>query len=228
MGESLYPEAIRGLWFMVQDGEGMVDALSSLSIELYTFNLQGRFVRVVLRDGVRREHESGDYTFDGNFLITRGRSTETYRVNVEGPMRWLLEGKKGMVWLCRRALDEQDEELELPELDAEVVRELRILPIRVRFEPFTVQEQLRSWRILYDRDGKLETPLWLGSLSLDDDSPSSLWAGITTYVRGLDTRTWQRFVSDAFLSHHPDARGEALTELVVQFLDSGERETIKL
>ena len=68
----------------------------------------------------------------------------------------------------------------------------------------------------------------MGTLSLDDDSSSTLWAGITTYVKGLDTRTWQRFVSDAFLSHHPEARTESLTELVVQFLDSGERETIKL
>lgn len=228
MVDSLYPEAVRGLWFMAQDGEGMRHQLEQLTGELYSFDIQGRFMRVVLREGLRREHESGDYTFDGNFLITRGRSTETFRVTVESPTLWLLEGKRGMVWLSRRALGDDDEEREPDALDGELARELRILPIRVRFEPWSTQVNLEAWRVLYDRDGRLDPPICLGSISVDRDSAQSLWFGVTPYLSGLDERTWTRFVSEAFMSKNPPERQTPLKSLQVQLLDSGHRHEVKL
>ena len=222
----LYPEAIRGLWFMVKDGAGMAQDVAKLSVELYVFHINGQFQRVLLREGARREHEGGHYTFDGGFLITRGRTTETYRVIIEGPTHWLLDGKKGMVSLCRGLLDEDDQPLASPALDGPAQRELRILPARVRFERFAQQDQLSAWRILYDRDGKSSPEAtWLGTLSTDMDDADTLWCGITPHVAGLEARVWRRFVTEAYLpTHHPGP----LKHVITHFLDSGERERVKL
>ena len=190
MTTQIYPEIIRGVWFCLKDGAEFQEAWQKQSFDIYLFWVNGEFIRMTLKDGNKREVETGQYTFDGNFLITRGRSTETFRVELEQTTHWRLQSKKHDLHFVRQltqpvALDEAD------------ARDLRILPIRAGVEPVHKHLPRCFWLTYGTRDNQTTR---LAMISTDEEQAEHGWVGATRLVEGLDPNAWSRLISEAFLS----------------------------
>jgi hypothetical protein len=207
MSERLWPEAICGAWFMGEP-EGMEQAWREGVCDLYLFRVDGTFTRWGRRKGYVRETERGDYTFDGDFLITRGRNTETYRVGVEARGDWTLEDKKGQSRMVRRLV----EQAALPE---DAARDLRILPVRVTFAPL-LEETPEVLLASYTR-GEDEHALGLVTLERRRERG---WAGVTRLESTLGRETWARAIAEGAPSR--DEALEGLKALDVEFVEDGE------
>ncbi len=191
MQERPPPEAIRGSWYFLPESEDPHKPADK-GRQVYRFRLDGTFARYILKSDEWIEKEEGDYTFDGAFLIIRGRNTDTYRVRLEGAWRWNLEGKKEDQKLMRGLMREQDF-FDLTEKDA---KEIRILPIRA-----TVEAPAEHADVIYDlmHTGESTIPKRIGSFFVERDSGGKLWVGLTRFARGLEDKTWERIIRESFL-----------------------------
>ncbi len=120
------PEAIRGCWFFIPDASPQTQSGQKNSSIIH-FNLDGSYERFQIKDNTRKTVEQGTYTFDGMFLILRGRNTDTYRVHPEGFSRWNIEGKKDGQALVRA----YPSQISSAELTSAQIKDIRNLPIRV-------------------------------------------------------------------------------------------------
>ncbi len=211
MSERLWPEAICGAWFMGKP-DGMEEAWRAGVCDLYLFRVDGTFTRWGRRKGYVRETERGDYTFDGDFLITRGRNTETYRVDVTSRGDWSLEDKKGTSRMVRRMRDPIG-------LTDEVARDLRILPVRMAFAPL-LDETPEVLRASYERVGEVHE---LGLVTMERRG-DRVWAGVTAWETTLERQTWVRALAES-------SRGELFAgakAIEVEFVEDGETIEAKL
>jgi AraC-like DNA-binding protein len=191
MAERPLPENIRGSWYFVSVKEAGRDS-DSRSLQVFQFNLDGRFSIFAMRNGARFEKEKGEYTFDGNFLILRGRTTETYRVRTETYWRWVLEGKKEVYYLMRGLVSESD----LIDLSENESKEVRILPIRVSVVPeASISDVIYELGFESTEHGRR---LSVANFFTEVDE-HRMWVGLTPYVRGIEPRTWERIIQDSFL-----------------------------
>ncbi len=207
MSERLWPEAICGAWFRGAP-EGMEQAWREGVCDLYLFRVDGTFTRWGRRKGYVRETERGEYTFDGDFLITRGRNTETYRVDVKARGDWTLEDKKGQSRMVRLL----GEKVALPE---DVARDLRILPVRMEFAPL-VEEAPEVLRASYTR-GDQEYALGLVTLERRGERG---WAGVTPMESTLEHETWKRALAEGASSRGGVFEGARGVD--VEFVEDGE------
>lgn len=187
--QEIYPEIIQGLWWCVR-----ADDPTSPTRDLFAFDADGTFVRVVYKQGARRDAESGDYTFDGSFLIVRGRSTETYRVSMTSSTQWSLDGKRHRLTLAR-ALPVSDPLT----LDESTTRMLRLVPQRVSLE--LLDKALpRSFRMMYAPDASAP-PIELGTVHTFEQHPGTGWVGLHPAVECSPpedaARVWQAVASKA-------------------------------
>lgn len=112
MHDNLLPEAIRGSWYLLaDDNKPLAEAIEKKG-QLLALRLTGKFSLYDLTqedDGTEKVvKDAGDYTFDGDFLILRGRNTETYRVRIKSAWQWNLEAKKKTRKLLRGNLVPSD------------------------------------------------------------------------------------------------------------------------
>ena len=207
MSERLWPEAICGAWFMGQP-EGLEQAWREGVCDLYLFRVDGTFTRWGRRKGYVRETERGEYTFDGDFLITRGRNTETYRVDVKERGDWTLEDKKGTSRMVRLL----GAKAELPE---DAARDLRILPVRMAFAPL-IEEAPEVLRASYTRGGEEYA---LGLVTLERRGERG-WAGVAAMESTLERETWKRALAEGAPSREDVFDGAKVLD--VEFVEDGE------
>jgi hypothetical protein len=213
MMERLPPEAIRGSWYFLPesaDPHGPADK----GRQLYRFRLDGTFSRYILKGSDWSEKEEGDYTFDGAFLIIRGRNTDTYRVRPEGAWKWNLEGKKEDQKLMR-GLMKEDDFFDLSDKDA---KEIRILPIRA-----TVEAPAEHDDVVYDlmHTGEAGHPRRIGSFFVERSSDGKIWVGLTRFASGLQDTTWERIIRESFLDIFLGKPSD-VTVVTVRLLDTDE------
>lgn len=212
MQERPLPEAIRGSWYFLPesaDPHGPADKGRTV----YRFRLDGTFARYILKGEDWTEKEEGDYTFDGAFLIIRGRNTDTYRVRPEGAWKWNLEGKKEDQKLMRGLMKDEDF-FELSEKDA---KEIRILPIRV-----TVEAPADHDNVIYDLmyKGEAGNPRRVGSFFVERDG-TKRWVGLTRFAEGLQDTTWERIIRESYLDIYAGKPSD-VGVVTVRMLDTGE------
>ncbi len=215
MTDRVFPEAIRGAWFCLAEGVDASTAWEDESFEVFVFRLDSSFHRVVMRDGYRREQESGEYTFDGDFLITRGRTTETYRIKAQDVWRWELDGRKEEHALVRGLLDPSAR----PELDAPTARDLRILPVRAWAEPLVDNAAVQLYRLFYNEGGQADWEQDLAVVALERGPQGAVWAGITRLVSGLDDNAWRRLIVEGLLGTQLADAQPAPTSVAITFCD---------
>jgi len=194
MRERPLPEAIRGSWYFLP---ASVDPRNpgERGLMMYRFRLDGTFSLYSVRDGSLTEKEKGDYTFDGQFLIIRGRTTETFRVRASGFWRWVLEGKKEDYVLVRGRAREQD----FATLPPEQSKEIRILPIRVTVQnegkhPEAVNE------LIYQSENIVKP---VGCFFVEHTKEDGkMWVGLSPWADGIEPKTWERIIRESYLDIH--------------------------
>lgn len=188
MAERPPPESIRGSWYYLIASTDPHN-LGDKPPQVLRFRLDGTFSRYLAREEGWLEKEKGDYTFDGAFLIVRGRNTDTFRVRCESFWRWSLEGKKDEQVLLR-GLAKQDDFITLPDDDQ---KEIRILPIRVAVR--TIGEHGDA---IYELVYKGDVTRRIGSFFVEQDG-AKLWVGVSPYVDGIEPKTWERIIRESYL-----------------------------
>ncbi|QED29157.1 hypothetical protein FRD01_18300 [Microvenator marinus] len=194
MRERPLPEAIRGSWYYLpantdprQTGEK--------GIQMYRFRLDGTFSLFGGRAGSWTEKERGEYTFDGQFLIIRGRNTETFRVKASRYWRWTLEGKKEDYVLVRGKATDDD----FKALPPEQAKEIRILPIRVLIHN-EYDEREGIFELVYESEN-IRKPV--GSFFVEHNTEDGkMWVGLSPWAEGLEPKTWERIIRESFLDIH--------------------------
>ena len=188
-----YPEAIRGAWYMMRQDDSIDKARERDTYELYIYRLDGTFSRIQLKDGHVKSQEQGDFTFDGEFLITRGRNTETYRVDAKSPREWHIETKKH-AFVIRRSLYASDDAV----LSSSDSRDIRILPIRVKVAFPNDALGTSHGLLTFDRGGELQKPLILGEIAVELQPDHKLcWIGLTKRADGIEPQTWDRILRES-------------------------------
>jgi hypothetical protein len=184
------PESIRGSWYYIDQDADPHD-LGDKPPQVLTFRLDGTFTRYIAKGPDDwMEKESGEYTFDGSFLIIRGRNTDTFRVKPHAFWRWNLEGKKQQKALLR-GLVTDDDFVDLPDEDK---KEIRILPIRVGIEaPSDVDGVI--YDLVFKREEKERK---VGNFFVERDE-QKLWVGVSPFTNGIEERTWERIVRESYL-----------------------------
>ncbi|MEM1347408.1 MAG: hypothetical protein AAGI01_02560 [Myxococcota bacterium] len=221
--ERLKPEAIRGAWMKTAEHDDVQAARARMTFALYVFALDGSYQRFVFKDGHVREREQGTHTFDGEFLITRGRSTETYRVTVRSLWHFELESRR-KEFSMRRALVE-DLVGGVPKLADSHARDLRILPLRASFVRLT--EEAEVFWARYDRSGELAEPLDLGLVSVERrPEVGRIWVGVTPLRAGLDAATWGRIAKDALVDLNLEDT-DAMGTVVVRTTTDGQEQELE-
>lgn len=211
MAERPPPESIRGSWYFLPDSANPL-ALGDKVPQIMRFRLDGTFSRYLARESEWQEKEKGDYTFDGQFLIIRGRNTDTYRVRCDAFWRWVLEGKKEEQVLLRALISRRD----FVELDAEDLKEIRILPIRVGVEaPARADDAI--YELVYRKNG---VPRTVGSFFIEQDG-ARLWVGLSRFVKGVEDKTWERVIRDSYLDIFR-SKPEDVRVVTVRMLDTDE------
>lgn len=210
MHKELLPEAIRGAWYFIPDtlpspagpqGQLSRDALLTHHAQLLAMDIDGGFRRYELwADGQRLEKvekEAGDYVFDGDFLILRARATDTFRLQVESAWCWGLESQKKCWRMVRGLLGARD----FFELDADERRDLDTFSLRVEaVHPFS-EARDSIYELVFNPPGA--EPLQLGSFSVDLDTElNELWVGLIPRVTNLPAGTWQKLITQAYLSRY--------------------------
>lgn len=213
MSQRPLPESIRGSWYYLP--ESGLKSIGEKLPPIYIFQLDGRFSLMNARDGELIEKDRGTYTFDGNFLIIRGRNTDTYRVRVRDWWRWNLEGKKEDQVLVR-GLFPPDERVQLLE---EEKKEIRILPIRVVVdEPATGTGSIH--RLVY-RPASGE-PRLVGSFFAEfEEQEGKVWIGISPATDDINIELWERIIKESYLDIYR-AKSQDIRVVTLRFLDSNE------
>jgi len=194
MAERPPPESIRGSWFYLPTASDL--GAAERTVFLYRFRLDGTFSLYSIRDDHWLEKEKGDYTFDGQFLIVRGRNTDTYRVRPDAFWRWLLEGKKEEYMLTRALVPAKHEVILTPEQQ----KEIRILPIRVSVAQNNPGGLDGIYHLIFNNgDDKLRLASLFVEHSEDD---GRMWIGLSKFCEGIEPKTWERIVRESFLDIH--------------------------
>lgn len=211
MAERPPPETIRGSWYYLPESANP-RALADKTPQVLRFRLDGTFTRYLARESEWVEKENGDYTFDGQFLIVRGRNTDTFRVRTDDYWRWVLEGKKEEQVLLRGLVTKKD----FVDLNADDQKEIRILPIRVSVEaPANVNDAV--FELIYRKDTGERV---VGSFFVEREGPK-IWIGLSRFVRGIDDKTWERIIRDSYLDIFRGKPSD-IRVVTVRMLDSGE------
>lgn len=206
------PQAVRGCWYYVPPSFEVKDGLTKTR-QVITFGVDGTYTRYEIKKDRRKEAESGEYTFDGHFLIIRGRRTHTFRVHRPAFWRWMLEGKKKS-WVLMRGLATEDAvEMELPEADQ---RDIRLLPLRAEIEADFKDNDVIH-RVVYDQDERDRR--LLGTFFVEHLPGDHLWVGVTPLVRQLEDKTWERIIRESYLDKFMGKPKDVET-VTVQLLDS--------
>ena len=197
MNDQLLPESIRGGWYFVPSTDDVLSTVEEEG-EILVFHLDGTFVRFAIEDDARREEERGEYTFDGQFLIVRGSSTDTYRVHPESEWRWRLEGKKEDQLLLRGLLDRP----ETVQLRDERREEIERMPMRVFVRSvFDGAQEGEICMLIHEAD---DEEVAIGALFAEAPSDGEMWIGVTPFVEGLNLEIWERIVRESYVDIHRD------------------------
>lgn len=196
MPESLLPEAIRGSWYLLADDAKPIAEAIEKKGQLLALRLSGTFCCYDLahEDGgvAKVEKDSGDYTFDGDFLILRGRNTETYRVRITEDWQWSLEAKKKQSKLVRAPITASD----FFELDAHERTEIATLAHRVQLQTPFLEADDAIFELVFSPNTQQRCRL--GYVSVDLDRPNGeLWVGLTALATNLEVDTWQKIIAQA-------------------------------
>ncbi len=201
------PEAVRGCWYYLPVN---ADHDPNGPRQVIAFGVDGSFVRYEIKKSRRKEAESGDYTFDGNFLILRGRRTHTFRVHRPSFWQWKLEGKKKHFRLLRGFAPIDEEVATLPDAER---RDISLLPLRARVEAdFDGANVIH--RLVYEHGA--EDRRLLGTFCVKQRPDSPLWIGLTPLVRGIEAKIWKRIVRESYLGmflDQPDDVGQVTLHL---------------
>lgn len=197
MDVELFPESIRGGWYLLPSEGDLEEALEE-SGAVVVFSLEGDFERFDLTAGERELDESGDYTFDGQFLILRGTTTQTFRVHPTATWRWELEGKKDDQVLLR-GLTEHESPFEL---DTKRAKEIESVPARVfvRSE-FGGPSEGEICSLIHESEGE---ELKLGACFAEPAEEGSTWIGVSSFVEGLSETLWERIVRRSYVEIYRD------------------------
>lgn len=196
MQDSLLPEAIRGSWYLLaDDGKPVAEAIEKKG-QLLALHLTGKFslYDLSVEDDVtvKVEKDEGDYTFDGDFLILRGRNTETYRVRVDADWCWSLEAKKKRRKLVRGSFIASD----FIELDAEELAEVETLAHRVQVGSSFPDTSDAIFDLIFSPTAARR--LRIGCFSVDlDPINRELWLGLTPLTTNLSAETWQKIIAQS-------------------------------
>lgn len=208
------PEAVRGTWYFVPVDFDLSSG-STGAYQIYSMSVDGAFRRYQVKLGRSKLAESGDYTFDGNFLILRGRQTETFRVKRPEFWRWELEGKRKDFLLLRGLIGPEH----FYSLSGDEARNLRILPLRAQIES-DFDEGPQVHRIMYRTESEEKDHL-LGLFFVEEQLDGKRWVGLTRLVEGLEENTWERILRDCYFDL-TQGRPEDVTVVTLRFLDTDE------
>jgi hypothetical protein len=211
MSERLLPEAIRGSWYLLTKGGSPVEALADEG-QLLALHLDGTFVRYTVDKSDKQQKEQGDYTFDGDFLILRGRNTDTFRVHVEADWYWFLEAKKKSRRLFRGLLEPED----FFALSDDEREEIGNKPRRVKVQCRYDEESDAIFDLVF-RPKKGDAKR-IGCFSVEPDPQNgALWVGLTPLVNNLAAKVWEEVIRKAYLGTHrgkPDDVGRVSLEFL--------------
>jgi hypothetical protein len=185
------PEDIRGTWYYLSDEGTPQEALASKG-ELLTLRLDHSFDRWRIKSNELEHQDDGDYTFDGSFLILRGRNTDTYRVDASDELMWFLEGKKKSRRLFRTLATEDDARA----LVEDELKSLKVVPSRARCEPVVDDPNCHLVDVLYK-------DLTLGSIA-GERNGNELWAAVTTLAPNIPASTWAGIVKGSYVEKYRD------------------------
>lgn len=193
MSERLLPEAIRGSWYLLPEEGSLEEALADNG-QLVALHIDGTFTRYTADTTSKAVKEEGDYTFDGDFLILRGRNTDTFRVHIEEDWCWFLEAKKKNRRLCRGLIAGDD----FIALDEESRREIDRLPMRVSVQSVYDDEEGAIFDLVYQpKEGDKQR---VGCFSVDPDPETgALWVGLTALATNLEASTWEKVIRKSYL-----------------------------
>ncbi len=201
------PRAVRGCWYYFDEPFDDVDPDGERQV--VSFRGDGHFRRYDVDDGERHPAGEGEYNFDGDFLILRGRRTETFRVHRPEFWRWDLEGKKAQHTMMRGFVDDGRHRVA-----DDVERDIRMLPLRVRVDAdFEGADVIHLF--VYegaDDDRRIAT------FSVEEHGDKALWIGIAPLVRGIAPPVWQRLVSESYLDAYCDEPSD-VGEVAVMLFD---------
>lgn len=192
--EQPLPEDIRGGWYYLPEDMPVEKVGAKKGADLLAFRLDGSFVRYAVESGARTETEEGGYTFDGNFLILRGGSTKTYRVDSSVPWRWNLEGKKKNRVLLR-GLYGDSQPVRVADSRRQAIAES---PGRVKVRtPFDGpdRDEILS---LFHRDADHDEQR-VGACFVESGDDGVAWAALTPFVQGVEAATWEKVFRDSCL-----------------------------
>lgn len=209
------PEAVRGCWYYLSEPLDAEDGDDPHQV--VSFGVDGSFVRYERKKKSQKKAETGDYTFDGNFLILRGRRTHTFRVHRPAFWRWRLEGKKKNRILLRGLCSSDEQREKLP---SEERRDIGLLPLRARVESdFEGDNHDTIHRLIYEH-GAQDRRL-LATFCAERPEKHHLWVGLTPFVRGVKPKTWQRIVRESYLGLFLGEPND-VSAVTVHFFDSHE------
>lgn len=192
MNERPLPETIRGSWYLISRKSKMRKPVEK-PLQIFRFRLDSSFSRYILGGtGAWTEDEIGDYTFDGGFLITRGKATEAYRVKRFSFWKWELEGNKYFSDLLRANIKEKDIEL----LSEEDLKEIRILPIRVIVKTIVKNEAEAIFDLFYSHEGK---EIQVGSFFTTKESANRFSIGLSPLNNQISPQMWERILRESYL-----------------------------
>lgn len=211
MAERPPPESIRGSWYYLPESADPHN-LGDKPPQVLRFRLDGTFTRYIARDDGWLEKEKGDYTFDGAFLIIRGRNTDTFRVQFDRYWRWKLEGKKEEQVLLRGLVTDED----FVELSAEDQKEIRILPIRVGVRSHTdVADGV--YDLVYRGESAERV---VGAFFVEHNGPK-VWVGVSPFAKGIESKTWERIIRESYLDIFR-SKPSSVQVVTVRLLENGE------
>ena len=220
MTDRLYPEVIRGAWFLYKGELSDPTEIPLDECDLLVFRRDGTYSRHQTKPDSPREVEHGTHTFDGEFLITRGRSTETYRVSPHSETHWVLETKKHALQLIRHVNANRFD------LDEAAARSIRILPMRARGSAWGDGATLVQPIVFAPQDA---APVTLGLASIElDRTRSSCWVGVSRLAGGLEDATWHRIVHESLFDLGLDDTDDITTLDVTFYGEPGSDTSISL
>lgn len=210
------PEAARGCWYLIPQDAVIKDG-GLRSSQILALRVDGSFRRYQIKNGRRKTIETGNYTYDGNFLILRGRNSETFRVYRESFWRWSLEGRRKDFFLLRGLITEES----FSELSERQSRDVRILPLRAQIEATDDGDEDQIFQITFRPEDSepSDNPILLATFFFEDSGAGHRWIGLTPLVSQIEPATWERIIHDSFLDLYC-ARPNDLSVITIRFLDT--------
>lgn len=192
------PEAIRGCWFFIPDATPHSQSGQKNSSIIH-FNIDGSYERFQIKENARKTMEQGTYTFDGMFLILRGRNTETYRVHPEGFSRWNIEGKKdGQALVRGYASHFNATELSVAQKE---IHSKNVAVIDDYTHPTLKNENNGGSNGIYQLayTSSAQPHENIANFFVEVHAGNRLWIGLSPCIKNIEPATWQRIIQDCYL-----------------------------